>query len=118
MAYVYLCDDRRCGDRVAVKVLVAGGGPALPRHATWFYQEARALAALEHPTIVRARDVGSLPDGSLFLVMEARGGRTLHAWKQHGRLPFGVVWATCDQLLAGLAHAHARGIIHGDIKPS
>ena len=56
MAYVYLCDDRVSGEKVAAKVLFAEEGVSTQRHAVWFYQEARALAALDHPAIVRARD--------------------------------------------------------------
>src|SRR5690606_11471858 len=81
-----------------------------------------ALAGLDHPSIVRARDYGVLSDGAPYLVMDVVPGRSLHEWiyraRTDGLLPFSVVWTTIDQVLSGLAHAHARGIIHGDLKPS
>src|SRR5690606_10818002 len=90
--------------------------------AWFFYEEARALAGLDHPSIVRARDYGVLSDGAPYLVMDVVPGRSLHEWiyraRTEGLLPFSVVWTTIDQVLSGLAHAHARGIIHGDLKPS
>jgi len=76
------------------------------------------VAALEHPTLVRARDFGTLADGSPYLVMEALPGRSVHEWMHTTTLPWPVIWALVDQVLAGLAHAHARGVIHGDLKPS
>ncbi|RYE89745.1 MAG: hypothetical protein EOO75_11310, partial [Myxococcales bacterium] len=67
----------------------------------------------------RARDFGATADGSPYLAMDALEGRSLHAWKQALRtLPWAVTWTLIDQVLAGLAHAHARRIIHGDLKPS
>lgn len=119
MAAVYLCHDSVSGDHVAIKVLFFESAEQTARYAMWFQQEARALAALDHPAIVRARDFGSTVDGSPYLVMDALDGRSLHAWKQSlGAFPWPVVWTVVDQVLAGLAHAHARRIIHGDLKPS
>ncbi|MCS6899734.1 MAG: protein kinase [Myxococcales bacterium] len=119
MAAVYLCRDSVTGDYVAIKVLFFESAEQTARYAIWFHQEARALAALDHPAIVRARDFGSTADGSPYLVMDALDGRSLHAWKQSlGSLPWPVIWSVVDQVLAGLAHAHARRIIHGDLKPS
>jgi tetratricopeptide (TPR) repeat protein len=83
----------------------------------WFYKEARALAALDHPTIVHARDFGQLMDGSPFLAMDLATGVSLHDLS-YTRLEFPIIWSVVDQILNALAHAHARGIIHGDLKPS
>ena len=122
MGLVYLCRDLVLDERVAVKLLGRPGETARPEDAWWFQEEARALAGLSHPTIVRARDFGTLADGTPYLAMEAAPGRSLHEWiylAQHdGLLPFAIVWTCVDQVLAGLAHAHARGVIHGDLKPS
>ena len=118
MGVVFLCDDDVSTDRVAVKCVFLDRTRQFPNEAIWFQQEARALAALDHPTIVRARDFGTLPDGSPFLVMDALHGRSIHVWKYLGKIPFPAIWSIFDQVLAGLAHAHARGVIHGDLKPS
>jgi hypothetical protein len=121
MGVVYLCRDTVTGDRVALKRLRPpedAKTPARPEENWWFQQEARAIAALDHPAIVRARDFGSLADGSPYLVMDVLPGRSVHEWMHTTTMPFPLIWALIDQVLAGLAHAHARGVIHGDMKPS
>ncbi|HTJ81662.1 MAG TPA: protein kinase [Polyangiaceae bacterium] len=122
MGMVYLCRDLVLDERVALKLFGRPGETARPEDAWWFQEEARALAGLNHPTIVRARDFGALPDGTPYLVMDAAPGRSLHEWiylaTHDGLLPYAIVWSCVDQILAGLAHAHARGVIHGDLKPS
>jgi eukaryotic-like serine/threonine-protein kinase len=71
---------------------------------------------------VRARDFGALADGTPFLVMDAVPGRSLHEWLylalEEGGLPWPLIWKITDDVLSSLAHAHARGVIHGDLKPS
>ncbi|MDI1432230.1 MULTISPECIES: serine/threonine-protein kinase [Polyangium] len=122
MGVVYLCRDLVADDRVAVKVLSRPGARPRAEEAWWFHEEARALAALSHPCIVRARDFGALADGTPFLVMDAVPGRSLHEWlylaQEEGGLPWPLIWKITDDVLAALAHAHARGVIHGDLKPS
>lgn len=120
MGVVYLCRDLVTGDRVALKRLRAPeeAKEARPEESWWFQQEARAVASLEHPAIVRARDFGQLADGTPYLVMDALPGRSVHEWMHTTTMSWPVVWALLDQVLAGLAHVHARGVIHGDLKPS
>ncbi|MCA9623637.1 MAG: serine/threonine-protein kinase PknK, partial [Myxococcales bacterium] len=129
MGYVYLCRDLILDERVALKLMprntsdTTGSDKRRKNDDAWFfYEEARALAGLSHPTIVRARDYGVLNDGAPYLVMDVVPGRSLHEWiyraRTEGLLPWPVVWSTIDQVLGGLAHAHSRGIIHGDLKPS
>lgn len=122
MGIVYLCRDLVVDERVAVKLLVRRGAKIRPEDVWWFHEEARALASLSHPAIVRARDFGTLTDGTPYLVMDYVSGRSLHEWlylaKIEGQLPWPIIWSTVDQVLGGLAHAHARGVIHGDLKPS
>ncbi|MDP8999276.1 MAG: protein kinase [Myxococcota bacterium] len=119
MGVVYLCRDVVTGDRVALKRLRSPEkGESRPEESWWFHQEARAVSLLAHPAIVRARDFGQLGDGSPFFVMDVLPGRSVHEWMHTTQLPWSVIWSMVDQVLAGLGHAHARGVIHGDLKPS
>jgi eukaryotic-like serine/threonine-protein kinase len=118
MGVVFLCRDQVSSDLVALKCVILDRSPTRAKDVVWFQQEARALAALDHPAIVRARDFGVLPDGSPYLTMDAVRGRSIHVWKYLTRIPWSAIWTIVDQTLAGLAHAHARGVVHGDLKPS
>ncbi len=121
MGVVYLCRDLVTTEKVALKRLRSPDetkAASREEESWWFQQEARAVASLDHPAIVRARDFGMLPDGSPYLVMDALPGRSVHEWMHTTKIPWAVIWATVDQVLAGLGHAHSRGIIHGDMKPS
>ena len=114
MGFVYLCRDLVLDERVALKVMPRSeknkddSKSRKRRHddAWFFYEEARALAGLSHPNVVRARDYGILGDGSPYLVMDVVPGRSLHEWiyraRTDGLLPWSVVWSTIDQVLAGL----------------
>ncbi|MBI2392779.1 MAG: protein kinase [Deltaproteobacteria bacterium] len=117
---VYACYDRATATKVALK-RVDRPGRASPTGASgetfWFHQEARALASLDHPAIVRGRDFGVLDDGSPYLVMDLIAGRSLWSLMELGQVPWPITWAIIDQVLGALAHAHARGVIHGDLKP-
>ena len=117
MGIVYSCRDLAGGHQVALKRVIPPDGKLAAEYVMWFYKEARALAALDHPGIVRARDFGQLVDGTPFLVMDVVGGASLHELAQ-ATLGFPLIWSVTDQILRALAHAHARGIIHGDLKPS
>lgn len=121
MGVVYLCRDIVTTEKVALKRLRSpdeSKSASREEESWWFQQEARAVASLDHPAIVHARDFGMLPDGSPYLVMDALPGRSVHEWMHTTTIPWAVIWATVDQVLAGLGHAHSRGIIHGDMKPS
>lgn len=117
MGIVYRCLDSYSGEEVALKRVIIPEGPLANEYVLWFYKESKALATLDHASIVRARDFGQLQDGSPFLVMDLAVGVSLHDLT-HTRLGFPLVWSIVDQILGGLAHAHSRGIIHGDLKPS
>lgn len=117
MGQVYLCEHKVMRRRVAVKVLPvnkADDRSALER----FHREARVVAALDHPNIVRAYDIDE--DGQLhFLVMEYVDGSSLQdIVKHHG--PMDPLRAShyIAQAAIGLQHAHeVAGIVHRDIKP-
>ena len=78
MGVVYLCKDVVTSDRVALKRLRSPEkGETRAEESWWFHQEARAVALLNHPAIVRARDFGQLADGSPFFVMDVLPGRSV-----------------------------------------
>ena len=117
MGIVYRCRDQATGNTVALKRVVPPDTGSKDEYVMWFYKEARALAALDHSSIVRALDFGVLLDGSPFLTMELATGVSLHDLTA-SRLSWPLLWSIVDRVLAALAHAHARGIVHGDLKPS
>jgi serine/threonine protein kinase len=103
--------------RVAVKVLY--GTKAQDRTALErFRREARAAAALDHPNIVRAFDVGQ-DDHLHFLAMEFVDGVSLQDLvRKRGPLPQGIAADYLRQAALGLQHAHEAGLVHRDLKPS
>lgn len=117
MGAVYLCEHRLMRRRVAVKVLPtakAEDSSSLER----FYREARAVAALDHPNIVRAYDIDQ-DDKLHFLVMEYVDGASLQEMVKRGG-PLDVTRAChyMRQAAYGLQHAHeTAGLVHRDIKP-
>ena len=119
MARVYLGRDEVLDRPVAVKVLnpVHGGTEIGDR----FEREGRTAARLAHPNIVQVYDAGeALFDGreTSYIVMEYVPGGDLKALiDQRGRLSGPELAGLGDEVCAGLAHAHERGVIHRDIKP-
>lgn len=81
-----------------------------------FEREAQALAALSHQNVIGVRELGEA-DGRLFLAMELLDGETLEARLVRERLDPDEALVIADAVLAGLAYAHAHGILHRDVKP-
>ena len=106
--------DNRLNRPVAIKLL----HPSLdqPDLRNRFHAEALAAAALNHPNIVAVYDSGE-HDGTPFIVMERLPGVTLADQIAQGPLPQAQVRAMLDNILAALAAAHAKQILHRDIKP-
>jgi serine/threonine-protein kinase len=117
MGQVYLAEHTRMQRQVALKVLPAKQA-ADKVGIERFYREARAVAALDHPNIVRAHDVACARN-THFLVMEYIEGRSLAELQEEagGKLPVGEACGYAVQAAAGLAHAHEKGLAHRDIKP-
>lgn len=83
-----------------------------------FEREAVTAANLRHPNIAEAIDYGSLPDGTLFLVMELVEGVSLRKIIPEGQgLPIERVMRILEQIAAALDLAHSMGIVHRDLKP-
>jgi Tol biopolymer transport system component len=115
MGEVYKARDTRLGRTVAIKVLPAGAA-ADPERRRRFEQEARAVAALNHPHICTLYDIGR--DGETdYLVMELVAGETLAARLTKGPLPRAQAIEFATQMAQALARAHGEGIVHRDLKP-
>ena len=104
------------GKRVAVKTLLPGLGRVREIKAR-FGREARAASLLAHPNIVSVIDFGDLDDGAFFLVMELINGRSLSEAMESEELSPSRAVAIVRQVLEALAHAHAQGVVHRDLKP-
>lgn len=116
MGVVYRALDTRLDRPVALKFIRPGLRPG-PRGKNGLLVEARSAAALDHPNICTIYEVGEAPSGSLFIAMAYYEGETLKA--RLSRRPFSVEEAldVVLQVAEGVKAAHARGIVHRDIKP-
>jgi serine/threonine protein kinase len=104
--------------QVVIKVLRHfGQGEQSSWYEKKFRQEAKALSRMNHPGIVRAQDVGDLPDGRPYIVMEYVPGQPLRAAiSQHG-MDLERAGKLLHQIAAALSAAHEQGVIHRDLKP-
>jgi CheY-like chemotaxis protein len=117
MGTVFEAHDERLGRGVALKILRADlfeDGEGLVR----FEREARAVAGIDNPGVIKMYDSGELEDGSAFLVMELLQGVTLKDLiTRDGRGSCRQVAALVRQAAGALEAAHAAGILHRDVKP-
>src|SRR5258708_6611713 len=113
MGAVYRALDRMTGAPAAVKVLT--GGTSLHDR---FAQEARVLSELNHPSIVRYVAHGTTSHGELFLAMEWLEGEDLAQRLGRGGLTRAQTLCGVRRVAEGLGVAHARGVVHRDVKPS
>jgi len=117
MGTVYLCEHAVLGRRFAVKVLRPERA-ADPELKERFRAEAITASRIGQENVVEVLDYGEEADGALFYVMEALEGRSLGAiLREDGPLPVGRGLAILEQVCRALAAAHARGVIHRDVKP-
>lgn len=119
MSQLWRATATHSGTEVAIKVLSPS---TTDRERTALSREIRAVAGLDHPNIVKVLDSGQvpsghplLPGGAPYLAMElARGGSLA---QRVGQIPWPRMQGMLADILGALGHAHARGVVHLDIKP-
>jgi serine/threonine protein kinase len=114
MGAVYRARPLADGPPVAVKVLKERS----PEYLTRFLREAKLMASLEHPRIVKVHEVLTLDDETPVLVMDLLTGESLASrLRRSERLSLLELAPIFLQLLAAIRAAHARGVVHRDLKP-
>src|SRR4051794_13692744 len=112
MSEVWSAEDQELGRRVAIKLLAPNADTLR------FEREARAVASLGHPNITQLYDYGE-ENGRPYMVLEYLGGGTLEdRLKSRKPLPDDEALGIASGVAAGLAQAHARGVVHRDLKPA
>lgn len=109
---VWLARDERTSLEVALKIVPREG-----KRAARAMREMEAASRLRHERCVRAYDFGG-DEGHVYIAYEYVRGATMRELLRAGRLSDADAVTTCAQVLDALAHAHARGIVHRDVKPS
>ncbi len=118
MGAVWAATHLGLGEPVALKFIDPRFASS-PEARHRFETEARATAKIRSRFVVSVFDTGQLDDGTLYLVMERLRGETLHAYvKRTGPLRLDEAVGYACHVGRALGHAHARGIIHRDVKPS
>ena len=115
MGVVYLAEDTHLGRNVALKFL---SDSTDQHYRARFLREARAVSTLSHPHIAVVHDYGETPEGQPFIVMEYIKGETLGDLLHSSALTITQAVEVVEAVAEALAAAHARGIIHRDIKPT
>src|SRR5438270_11680962 len=111
MSEVWAAHDAELRRRVAIKLLAPDADRAR------FEREARAAATLSHPNLTQIYDYGET-GGRPYMVLEYLAGGTLEDRLAGGKpLPDADTERIAQEIAAGLAHAHARGVVHRDLKP-
>jgi serine/threonine protein kinase len=115
MGVVYRARDERLRRDVAIKVLPASLATETDRLRR-FEQEAHATSALNHPNILTIYDIGA-HEGAPFIVAELLEGAKLRDQLNEGPLSVRKAIEYAQQIAAGLAAAHEKGVVHRDLKP-
>lgn len=118
MGVVYLAEQPALGRKVAIKVIA----PALasdPDYLERFRRESRLAAAIEHPNAIPIYEAGVADEDTPYLVMRYVEGEDLSSLlRREGRLETRRAAAIVDQIAGALDEAHARGLVHRDVKPA
>ena len=117
MGVVYKAQDLTLDRPVALKFLP----PNLTRDSEAkqrFIHEAKAASALDHPNVCNVHGIGETDDGQIFIIMACYEGETLKEKIARGALASEEAVSIALQIARGLAKAHAKGIIHRDVKPA
>jgi len=116
MGIVVAATHLQLGQRVAIKFLLEN---ATKETISRFIREARAAVRLRSEHTARVLDVGDLPSGAPYMVMEYLEGNDLsHLVRSHGALPVADAVLSVLHTCAAMAEAHSIGIIHLDLKPA
>ena len=116
MGEVYAGIQPVIGKKVAIKILkreVAATADGAER----FKREARAVNQIDHPNVIDVFSFGRLDDGRLYLVMDLVEGRSLRKAITAGPMPLPVALDVLGQIADALDAAHAKGVVHRDLKP-
>jgi eukaryotic-like serine/threonine-protein kinase len=116
MGAVYRAEHTMMRRDLAIKVLLPelGGKDEFARR---FEREAESASRLAHPNIIAVTDFGRTAEGALFLAMEFLAGESLSSVIAAGPVPRDRALRIIRQILRGLDHAHAAGVVHRDLKP-
>jgi serine/threonine protein kinase len=117
MGAVFKARNWKLGRVVAVK-LIRPERLANPDTVRRFQREIRAAAQLDHPHIVRALDADEVAGAHLLVMEYVEGTDLARLVKQHGPLSVALACDYVRQAALGLQHAHERGLVHRDVKPS
>src|SRR5438309_4302077 len=112
MGHVWLARDERSGLDVALKIVAREGKTGHRAE-----REARAAASLRHPRCQRILSLARDPS-HVYIAYEYVPGRTMREAMRAGELDDGAAIEVAAQIAEALAHAHRRGIVHRDVKPS
>jgi len=113
---VWLARHNETGGHCAIKILDLSQDQRGSAERS-FNREVRAMAKLNHPSIIEVYDFGRTLSGSAFVAMESVIGSALSQYlNQEWTWPH--LWSLIDGLLSGLGHAHARELVHRDLKPT